>query len=184
MPAVVTIRHTLAPTQKTSGSADEFEKNWKSFPFGNMPELRKFFKNFPNIPETPQGPETSMGSGVIIDKSGIVLTNEHVVSGGGNVAVQLPDGRRFEVSAVKRDPESDLAVVTLKGAHDLPVAQLGDSDHLQIGDWVLAVGNPFGLSDTVTAGIISATGRDAAATTGSSCRPTRPSIPATVADRW
>lgn len=156
MPAVVMIRHTLTPTQKTAGSSEEFEKQWKSFPFGNVPELRKFFEN---LPEMPQHSETALGSGVIIDQSGIVLTNAHVVDGGGKLAVQLRDGREFESSAVKTDRESDLAVVMLKGARDLPVARLGDSDRLQIGDWVLAVGNPFGLSDTVTAGIISATGR-------------------------
>ena len=156
MPAVVTIRHTTSTTQETSGPGEESGKEWRSLPFGNIPELRKFFKD---MPETPRRSETSMGSGVIIDKSGIVLTNNHVVDGGGRLTVQLPDGRQFETSAVKTDPESDLAVVMLKGAHDLPVAQLGNSDNLQIGDWVLAIGNPFGLSDTVTAGIISAKSR-------------------------
>jgi serine protease Do len=157
MPAVVTIQHTI-PAAKTaaSGNLTNELKNSPFRDFFNNPELRRFFQN---MPEMPSRPEVSMGSGVIIDKSGIVLTNDHVVDGGGNLEVKLPDGRKFETSAIKTDPDSDLAVVTLKDARDLPFAQLGNSDQLQIGDWVIAVGNPFGLSDTVTAGIISAKGR-------------------------
>jgi serine protease Do len=105
----------------------------------------------------------SLGSGFIIDASGVILTNYHVVRAAiekqGQSWVELHDGRQFEISVVKGDSHTDLAVVKLKGASDLPVAELGDSDALKVGDWVLAVGNPFGLEATVTAGIISAKGR-------------------------
>jgi S1-C subfamily serine protease len=98
---------------------------------------------------------------VIIDPSGIILTNNHVVQGGGKVTVRLHDGREFVASNgdIMTDPNTDLAVVRIKAGGSLPAATLGNSDKLRIGDWVLAVGQPFGLENTVTAGIVSATGR-------------------------
>jgi len=137
-PAVVTIR-TLSRVADDGGASDT---------------LRRFFEG-DDSDEVRQG----MGSGVIIDPSGVILTNYHVVRERGETTVQLHDGRQFEVAGIRGDPHTDLAVVTLKNASDLPFAQLGDSDQLKVGDWVLAVGNPFGLESTVTAGIISAKGR-------------------------
>ena len=104
--------------------------------------------------------QQSMGSGVIIDKSGIVLTNNHVVAGADEVTVRLSDGREFKASDIKTDPATDLAVLHIEADGSLPYARLGDSDQLQIGDWVIAVGNPFGLDSTVSAGIISSKGRE------------------------
>ena len=104
-------------------------------------------------------PQPGLGSGVIIDSSGIVLTNNHVVAGADKVIVQLPDGREFEASNIKTDAETDLAVMTIKSDKPFPAAELGDSDKLEIGDWVIAIGNPFALESTVSAGIISAKGR-------------------------
>ncbi len=101
-----------------------------------------------------------MGSGVIVDKSGIVLTNNHVVEGADEVLVRLSDGRQFEASDIKTDPATDLAVLRIKTDSSLPAAKLGDSDKLQIGDWVIAVGNPFGFDSTVSAGIISGMRRE------------------------
>ena len=103
---------------------------------------------------------SGVGSGVIVDAGGIVLTNNHVVEGADEVTVELPDGREFKAAEIKTDPESDLAVVRLENAKDLPVAKLGDSDKLDIGDWVIAIGNPFELETTVSAGIISGKGRE------------------------
>lgn len=100
------------------------------------------------------------GSGVIVDKSGIVLTNNHVVEGADEVTVRLSDGREFKASDIKTDPATDLAVLRIKADGSLPAARLGDSDALQIGDWVIAVGNPFRLDSTVSAGIISSKGRE------------------------
>jgi serine protease Do len=101
-----------------------------------------------------------MGSGVIVDPSGIVLTNNHVVEGADEVVVRLADGREFKGTDIKTDPHSDLAVVRISGAGSLPAAALGNSDGLRIGDWVIAIGNPFGFEQTVSSGIISGTGRE------------------------
>ena len=120
--------------------------------FEQMPE------NFQQGPMTP--PRSGVGSGVIVDPSGIVLTNNHVVEGADTVVIELNDGREFEAVAIKTDPDSDLAVVMLEGVNDLPAAKLGDSDELEIGDWVIAIGNPFELETTVSAGIISGKGRE------------------------
>jgi len=117
------------------------------------PRLRPFL----NRPHAV--PRSGMGSGVIIDESGIVLTNNHVVAGGGKITVRLFDGRRFKATEVKSDPQPDLAIVRIEGADGFKAARLGDSDNTEIGDWVLALGQPFGLEGTVTAGIISAKGR-------------------------
>jgi serine protease Do len=111
-------------------------------------------------PEGRMPPRSGVGSGVIVDAAGLVLTNNHVVEGADEVTVELPDGRSFKAKEIKTDPESDLAVVTLENARDLPVAKLGDSDKLEIGDWVIAIGNPFELETTVSAGIISGKGRE------------------------
>ena len=126
------------------------------------PELRRFFgENGPKMmprqgPRAPQG--EGMGSGVIIDEKGIILTNNHVVQG-GKIIVRLHDGREFPAVEVKTDPKTDMAVVRIEGAGTLKAATLANSDNVQIGDWVLAVGAPFGLKETVTAGIISAKSR-------------------------
>ena len=107
----------------------------------------------------PHGELGGVGSGVIIDPSGIILTNNHVVEGGGKIIVRLHDGREFDGVDIKTDPKTDLAIVRIKGAGTLPAAKLGNSDDMQVGDWVLALGDPFGLEGTVTAGIVSAKGR-------------------------
>ncbi|MGK7926111.1 MAG: HhoA/HhoB/HtrA family serine endopeptidase [Spirulina sp.] len=108
--------------------------------FGQMPQERRI---------------SGQGSGFIIDTAGIVLTNAHVVSGADEVSVTLQDGREFEATVLGSDPVTDLAVVKIQGASDLPVMPLGDSDRLQVGDWAIAVGSPGGLNNTVTLGIIS-----------------------------
>jgi serine protease Do len=101
-----------------------------------------------------------LGSGFIIDPNGTVLTNNHVVEGAVAIRVRLDDGRAFDAQVVGRDPLTDVAVIKLKGkVEKLPFVRLGDSDAMRVGDWVVAIGNPFGLTSSVSAGIISASGR-------------------------
>jgi S1-C subfamily serine protease len=129
------------------------------------PLLRQFFGLPPAgaVPLPPaQRTERGQGSGVLYDPSGLLLTNAHVVEDSTRVTVGLSDGRRVEGKVVGADPVTDLAVVRLVGAGPWPVAPLGNSDNLQVGEWVIAVGNPFGLDQTVTLGIISSLNRNAA----------------------
>jgi len=104
--------------------------------------------------------QEGQGSGFIISKDGYILTNNHVVRDVDEITVTLADGRTFKASLIGADPKSEVALIKIEGGNDLPVLELGDSDALQVGEWVLAAGNPFGLSQTVTAGIVSAKGRD------------------------
>jgi serine protease Do len=125
------------------------------------PLFRRFFEEGlpPSRTQPMPRPRAGVGSGVIIDADGIILTNNHVVAGGGVVLVRLQDGREFEAVEVRTDPDTDLAVVRIADAGPLTAAKIGDSDAMQIGDWVLAVGAPFGLRESVTAGIVSAKSR-------------------------
>ncbi len=118
------------------------------------PFFRQFFGMPQNVPPT-QRTERSQGSGVIFQAEGLILTNAHVVEQTSRVTVGLKDGRRVQGKVVGLDPVTDLAVVRLEGAGPWPVASLGNSDALQVGDWAIAVGNPYGLDNTVTLGIIS-----------------------------
>lgn len=110
------------------------------------------------IPDESPLPSTGAGSGVIFDSRGYILTSNHVVQQADRVTVLLHDRRRFEARVVARDPSTDVAVVRIEG-DDLPVARLGDSDQLRLGDWVLALGSPLDLQFSVTAGVVSAIGR-------------------------
>lgn len=123
----------------------------------NNPFFRDFFgSKFPEEPQ--QRVERGTGSGFIINSDGQILTNAHVVEGADKVSVILKDGRTFEGQVLGSDPVTDVAVVKIKADH-LPMVELGDSDSLKPGEWAIAIGNPFGLDNTVTTGIISATGR-------------------------
>ena len=164
-PSVVVVRSSAKP-QKASrdgerprGQRRRGENPFKGTPFEDMfpdgvPEGFDF-----NMPERAPRP-SGVGSGVIVDPKGIVITNNHVVEDADEVVVELADGREFKATDIKTDPESDLAVLRLVDAADLPTAKLGDSDKLSIGDWVIAIGNPFELETTVSAGIISGKGRE------------------------
>jgi serine protease Do len=153
LPTVVKIRVTSPPVK---GKATPEQPN----PFKGTPFEDYFGDEMPGFRFHGQVPRRSgVGSGVIIDASGIILTNNHVVEGGGEVVVELADGRSYKAADIKRDEQSDLAVVRIKAEGSLPAATLGDSDQIEIGDWVLAIGTPFELDQTVSAGIISAKGR-------------------------
>ncbi|HJU28557.1 MAG TPA: Do family serine endopeptidase, partial [Candidatus Binataceae bacterium] len=101
----------------------------------------------------------SLGSGFIINKAGYILTNDHVVDDARRILVTLKDGRQFVGRLVGADSKSDIALLKINSEHDLPVAPLGDSDNVRVGEWVMAIGNPFGFDHSVTAGIVSAKGR-------------------------
>ncbi|MGH7403741.1 MAG: Do family serine endopeptidase, partial [Candidatus Rokuibacteriota bacterium] len=125
-----------------------------------------FFRDFFNQFFGSQGPDSrsefrrpGLGSGVIIDKRGLVLTNFHVVKGADEILIRLSDKREYRGQILGTDPKTDLAVVRFQPDHELKVATLGDSDALRVGEWAIAIGNPFGLDQTVTVGVISATGR-------------------------
>ncbi|HEY6007798.1 MAG TPA: Do family serine endopeptidase, partial [Geobacteraceae bacterium] len=115
----------------------------------------RFFEDFPQQPYR----ERSLGSGFIISDDGYILTNNHVVTGADEIKVKLSDGREFKGSVKGGDDKLDLALIKIEAKDHLPVAPLGDSDAIEVGEWVMAIGNPFGLSQTVTAGIVSAKGR-------------------------
>ena len=121
------------------------------------PALNQLFGDF--WPSYRQRVERSLGSGVIVNDTGTIVTNQHVVAGADSIRVQLADGRIADATIVGQDPETDIAILHL-GLGNLPVMPLGRSDTLRVGDIVLAIGNPYGLSQTVTQGIVSATGRE------------------------
>ena len=124
-------------------------------PLFDDPVFQRFFGQQGADQRTAQ----SLGSGVIVDASGLVVTNHHVIEGMTEVKVALSDRREFEAEIVLRDPRTDLAVLKIKGAQSFPVLELGDSDAIEVGDFVIAIGNPFGVGQTVTQGIVSALAR-------------------------
>ena len=163
LPTVVTIR-TRTKSQPNAelrrvvpeGEIPEGENPFEGTPFEDFFRDREgMFRFQPRVPQ-----RNGLGSGVIIDPSGIIVTNNHVVTGADEVMVYLADGRRFEATDIKTDEETDLAIVRIQVAESLPAARLGNSDEMEIGDWVIAVGNPFEQELSVSAGIISGKGRD------------------------
>jgi serine protease Do len=149
-PSVVSI----ASTKRVSGN-----RRWGGVnPFGDGPGNDFFERFFGSPPEGRDYESRGQGTGVIVSSEGHILTNNHVVDGAEEVVVQLHDDREFKASVVGVDPKTDLAVLRIE-AGDLVAARLGDSDALKIGEWVVAAGNPFGLSSSISAGIVSAKGR-------------------------
>ena len=127
-------------------------------PDGNFGDFfERFFKEMPQMPDTYKN--KGAGSGVIISKDGTILTNNHVVEGASEVTITLADKKEYAAKIVGRDPKTDLAVLKIEANQSFPAAVLGNSEQLKVGDWVVAIGNPFGLNHTVTSGIVSAKGR-------------------------
>ena len=150
-PSVVNIK--VVKVEKVAFNRPEME-----IPDGPAGDLfKKFFQEMPQAPESRR--TQGAGSGVIISKDGYVLTNNHVVEGAKEVTVTFADQKEYKAQVVGRDPKTDLAVLKVESKKSFPAVTLGDSDQLQVGDWVVAIGNPFGLNNTVTSGIVSAKGR-------------------------
>jgi serine protease Do len=143
MPGVVNI----STTRSVSGEIDNF-----SVESGNN-YIHDYFVQ-------DEGGRTSLGSGFLIDAKGYIVTNNHVIEGADEIAVRLSDDRQFQATIVGHDKKTDLALIKIDSPEPLPFVNLGDSDTLRVGDWILAIGNPFGLGGSVTAGIVSAKSRD------------------------
>jgi len=165
MPSVVSISVEGSTTVKNQAN-----QQFQQF-FGDMTPFCQQGSPFMNSPlcQTPnqgqgQGGQQekfrALGSGVVINaEKGYVVTNNHVVDNASKITVQLSDGRRFEAKVIGKDPRSDIALIQLKDATNLTAIKMADSDNLQVGDYTVAIGNPYGLGETVTSGIVSALGR-------------------------
>jgi serine protease Do len=130
------------------------------FPFRDDDPMAEFWRRFFGG-RLPRGQQrvSGVGSGFIIDRNGTILTNYHVVSGAQKITVTLSDGKSYDARVIGTDQKTDIAVIQIDAGNDLPAVSLGDSDRLEVGEWVMAIGNPFGLDHSVTSGIVSAKGR-------------------------
>ncbi|WP_092014206.1 DegQ family serine endoprotease [Marinobacter daqiaonensis] len=154
--AVVNISTVSEPDPRGARGAPFSQREFEQLP--------EFFQHFFGGPQSPYGggsarPRRSMGSGFIVSEDGYVLTNNHVVEGADEIMVRLSDRRELQAKLVGTDPRSDMAVLKIEDDEPLPVVKIGDSSELEPGEWVLAIGSPFGFDYTVTAGIVSAVGR-------------------------
>ncbi len=154
-PAVVNIR-----TVKTVKGGGPVFRHFQRGPFGDQDQFRDFFEKFFGGEEPHRDfKQRSLGSGFIIDPDGFIVTNNHVIEDADEIRVILKDEKEYDAKVVGRDPNTDLALIKIQDGKDFPVTPLGDSDELKVGQWVVAIGSPFGLEQTVTAGIVSAKGR-------------------------
>jgi serine protease Do len=174
LPAVVSIERRFKPLARSQSSGPQkqgpqMHQFFKGFAFPGLPnnqqvpeEIRKFLEEFQKQPfQTPQMPrQHGFGSGFILSPQGVIVTNHHVVEGADEVLIELRDGRKFTSKEIKSDPKTDLAIIRVETKEPLPYLTFGDSSKMEIGDRVLAVGAPFGLTGTVTQGIVSAKGRN------------------------
>jgi Do/DeqQ family serine protease len=158
-PAVVMVN----VEQRTKPSQQQQQRE---IPFLDNPMFRDLIPQQPQQPQQPQRPQRGIGSGVIVSADGTILTNNHVIEGADRIRIELNDNRIYDAKVVGTDPLSDLAVVKID-EQNLPFLNLGDSDKVRVGDIILAIGNPLGIGQTVTAGIISAKGRRTGISDGS-----------------
>jgi serine protease Do len=153
-PAVVNIR-----TVKTIKGGGHVFRQFKKGPFGDDDPMKDFFDRFFDEDQKRDFKQRSLGSGFIIDKDGYIVTNNHVIDNADKIVVILNNEKEYEAQIIGRDKNTDLALIKIESNHNLPVLRFGDSNALKVGQWVVAIGNPFGLEQTVTAGIVSAKGR-------------------------
>jgi len=154
-PAVVNIR-----TVKTIKGGGRVFRHFFNRPFGKDDPMQDFLNRFYGRDQQRDFKQRSLGSGFIIDKAGFIVTNNHVVENADQIKVILSDEKEYDAEIIGRDENTDLALIKIKSSKNLPVVKFGDSDALKVGQWVIAIGSPFGLDYTVTAGIVSAKSRD------------------------
>lgn len=152
-PCVVNISTTK--TVRSGGFRSPFGQGAPFGPFGGDDFFERFFGDSPQR----QFKQKSLGSGFIISNDGYIFTNNHVVEQADEILVKLSDGKEYKAKVIGKDAQTDIALIKIKPSNSLPVAETGDSEKLRVGEWVVAIGNPFGLEQTVTAGIVSAKGR-------------------------
>jgi serine protease Do len=161
-PAVVTVLTSQRADAPADATAPPFPELGPDSPFRDF--FDRFFDHWSDPPDQRSDGEPplmrGLGSGFVVDPDGLIVTNNHVVAAAETIRVRLDDGTELEATLVGRDPKTDLAVIDVETEAPLPVLAWGDSDAVAVGDWVVAIGNPFGLGGTVTAGIVSARGRD------------------------
>jgi len=153
-PAVVNIR-----VEKTVKEGEAAFRQFENPPFQGGDRDKDFFDHFFGGRNPHEFKQNGLGTGFIIDKDGFIVTNNHVVQDADKIKVVLKDKREFDAKVAGRDPQTDLALIKIDAKEDLPTVRLGSSSKLQVGEWVAAIGSPFGLEQTVTAGIVSAKGR-------------------------
>jgi len=153
-PAVVNIR-----VEKTVNEGKAAFRQFENPPFQGDDRYKDFFDHFFGGRNPHEFKQNGLGTGFIIEKDGFIVTNNHVVQDADKIKVVLKDKREFDAKVVGRDPQTDLALIKVDAKEDLPTVRLGSSSKLQVGEWVAAIGSPFGLEQTVTAGIVSAKGR-------------------------
>jgi serine protease Do len=153
-PSVVNIS-----TERTVKGGGRVFEHFFGNPFGNDKNFEDMFPPFFRNNPAPDFKQQSLGSGFVIDQKGYIVTNNHVVEDADKIKVKLAGGQEYDAQVVGRDPNTDLALIKISGAKNLTPLPLGDSDQLKVGSWVTAIGSPFGLEQTVTAGIVSAKGR-------------------------
>jgi serine protease Do len=157
LPAVVNISTTQS-VKRDSDAGPQVPKLPPGSPFEKF--FKEFFDRQQQRRDSPSRKATSLGSGFIIDPTGLVVTNNHVIEGADEITAVMHDGRRLKAKLLGRDAKTDLALLRLESKAPLPFVRFGNSDRSRVGDWVVAIGNPFGLGGTVTAGIISARARN------------------------
>lgn len=157
-PAVVNI--STSKTLKGRSFGTPFGRSpFGGSPFGGSPFGDDFFDRFFGDMPRREFKQRSLGSGFIISNDGYIFTNNHVVEQADKILVKISDGKEYEAKVIGTDANTDIALIKIKPSNSLPVAEIGDSEKVKVGEWVIAIGNPFGLDATVTAGIVSAKGR-------------------------
>jgi serine protease Do len=157
-PAVVNIQVIQFGERLSRTDRGPAQEDQAPYPQEDMPEFFRRFFGQPNSPDLGEPDRYGAGSGFIIESDGYIITNHHVIDSADEVVVRLADRREFEAQVIGSDPQSDIALLKIN-ADGLPFLRFGDSDVLRAGEWVAAIGSPFGFEQTVTAGIVSAKGR-------------------------